>query len=259
MPIPAADPRAQELDSQFAAAMTGPQKPRSEPKAPKEIDPEAPFGRDDSGAPIEKYGRTTDGRIRRSAGGRKPSRKDPEAPRTTDRPDPASPAEPKRGEVVSPADLSQDLADAADGVWLMMTGASRLPLGRLRIGKYGLPENAGDRLAAQAFVFSQHKYRLAAALNEAAQHNARARRLADKLAGGDVSWVLTVGALAMPFAMHSLALWKGEADKQLAEMELPGLGELARRNEAEMGQYMDKLTMAAAIIQAQADAAAPAA
>lgn len=256
MPIAAADPRAKELDAQFAAAMSGPAKPRSEPKAPKEIDPEAPFGRDDSGEPIAKYGKTVDGRIRRSAGGRKPKKGEPDAARVTDKPDPpAGTGEPaKTGTVV---DYSQDLADAADGIWLVMTGAARLPLGRLRAGKIGLPADAGDRMAAQAFVFSQHKYRLAAALNEAAQHNARARRLADKLAGGDMSWVLTVGALGMPFVMHSLALWRSDAG-QLAKMELPAIGELAKNNEALMGQYMSQLTMAAAMIQAQADAAAPA-
>lgn len=253
MPIPDADPRAKDLDQQFAAAMTGPQKPRSEPKAPKEIDPDAPFGRDDAGEPIAKYGRTAEGKIKRSAGGR-PSKKDPDHARVADALAGSSPGEPKDGKVVSPKDYTADISEAADGLWLLMTGASRLPLGRLRVGKIGLPKNAGDRLGAQAAVLSMHKHRLAVALNEAAQHNARARRLAEACAGGDVSWVITVGALALPFAFQSLEVWK--ADGQPGSADVAGL---ARQNRAQMAEFMQQMMDGARAIQAEADAHAAAA
>lgn len=250
MPIAAADPRAKELDAAFEQAMSGLAKPRSEPKTPPEIDPEAPFGRDDSGAPIEKYGRHPDGRIKRSAGGR-PPKNAPDAARVTDRPEPEKP---KEGKVIAGPDYTADLVEAADGFWLMGTSLAKLPLGRLRVGKIGFPRNASDVLSAQAYILHQHKFRLAAALNEAAHHNGRAKHMAEKLAGGDLTWVLTVGALAAPFIAHSAAVWKGE--EALAEMEMPTLAELAKRNEAQMGAYMDQIAAEAARIQEEADAQA---
>lgn len=256
-PIPAADPQAAELDGVFAAAMSGPARPRSEPKAPKEINPEAPFGLEDDGiTPKTPYGRTSDGRIKRSAGGRPKNGKGPDAARVTDKPA-ALPA--TTGDTRTPAeaskDYTKDIADAASGIWLMLTSASKLPLGRLRIGRYGLPVDAQDKIAAQAYVFHAHEHRLAAALNEAAQHSARARRLAEALETGDISWVLTVGALTMPFATHTIALWRNDA-AAMAELELPPIAELASSNERLMGLYMASLTESAAAVLDEVDAAA---
>lgn len=248
MPVPDADPKAKELDAAFAAAMEGPAKPRSEPKAPPEVDPDAPFGRDDQGEPIAKYGYHPDGRVKRSAGGR-PPKNAPDQARVTDHP-----AAPIEGKVVAGPDYTADLVDAADGFWLMGTAMSKLPLGRLRVGRFGLPQDAGDRLAAQAYIVNQHKFRLAAAVNLAAHHNVRAKRLAEQLAGGDLTWVLSFGALAAPFIAHSAAVWKGP--DALAEMEMPPVAELAKRNEAQMGQYMNAIAEEAQRIQAAADAAA---
>jgi hypothetical protein len=231
--------------------MTGPARPRSEPKTPPEIDPSAPFGRDDSGQPIAKFGYKNDGSLRMTGAGRR-SKDAPDAARVDEHPVDPKPVDGK----VLDGDYTQSLAEAADGIWLCMTAASKLPLGRLRLGKFGLPKDTSQKIGAQAFVFSQHKYRLAAALNEAAKHNARARRMAEKMAGGDLSWVLTVGALALPAVFHSMALWKGDAS--LSEMELPPVAELAARNDAQMGEFMESLTQAAAMIQEAADAQAAA-
>ncbi len=249
MTITEADPKARELDEAFAAAMSAPAKPRSDPQAPPELDPEAPFGRGDDGAPIARFGYRNDGSVRRTAAGR-PSKDAPDRARVDDHPAGHAAIE---GNAVADGDYTKDLAEAADGIWLIMTAAGKLPLGKLRVGKIGLPRDAGDRVSAQAFVFSQHKYRLAAALNEAAKHNSRARRLAEKMAGGDLSWVLTVGALGLPFVFHSAAVWKGDAS--LSELEMPPVAELARRNEAQMGEFMESLTAAAQQLQEAADAA----
>lgn len=243
------DPKARELDDAFADAMSRPARPRSEPTAPPELDPQAPFGRDEAGDPIAKYGYKNDGSLRLAGGGRK-SQSAPDRPRVADEAPTVQAGDP--GPAPSGHDYTEAVADTADGIWLAVTAASKLPLHRLRIGKYGLPADIGDRIGAQAFVLSHHKYRLAAALNEAAKHSDRARRLAEKCEGGDLSWVLTVGALALPAMFQSAAIWKGDAS--LREMEMPTRAELARRNSEQMGRYMDQLKDLASMIQAQADA-----
>lgn len=241
MPIPAADPNAQDLDAAFAAAMQGPAKPRSEPKTPPEVDHDAPFGRADDGTPKAPYGYKPDGSIKRSAGGR-PPKDDPERPRT--------------GKVVPPADakaqvklqasddFTEGLIGAADGIWLCMTAASKLPLSRLGIGKYRIPESIPQRIGAQAHLFDQSKGQLVVALNEAAKHNARAHAIAAKLSEGDATWVLTVASMAGPFVAGSIALWKGDERLDVAAM--------AAANEAQMDAVMEALSAQAKAIQEQA-------
>ena len=209
-----ADPKARELDDAFAKAMSGPARPRAEPKTPPEIDPEAPFGREDDGTPIAKYGYRNDGSIRLTGAGR-PSRNAPDRARVDDRPAPPVTAD---GKPAAEDDYTADLIGTAQGAWLCLTAASKLPLGKLRLGKFGLPPDASERMAAQAYLLDQSKVQLAMALGTAAKHNARARAWARKLASEDATWMLTVASLAGPFFGASLDLWKGSApDPEKAE------------------------------------------
>lgn len=236
------DPHAKELDDAFANAMSSPARPRSEPRAPADRDPEAPFGRDDEGKPIAKYGYKNDGTIRLSGAGR-PSRNSPDQARVDERPQ-----TPLDGKVVEGTDYTAGLIGTAGGVWLCMTAASKLPLGRLRVGKYGLPADSGARLAAQAFLFDQSKVQLAMALNTAAQHSARARSWAQKLASGDATWALTVASLAGPFLSMSLDLWKGQLDPETAS----AVRNMAAANDEAMEQV--KAQFQAMAEQAEAEA-----
>jgi hypothetical protein len=74
--IPKADPGAAELggenalDAEWQKAMEGPSLPR-EPGPPPEVDPDAPFGREDDGTAKAPYGLKVDGTPRRSAAGRR--------------------------------------------------------------------------------------------------------------------------------------------------------------------------------------------
>lgn len=250
MPVKDADPRAAELDEAFARAMEAPSRPR-EAATPPEVDREAPHGRDADGQPLAPFGLTKDGRPKLSAGGRKP--KDEQArvvsPQTA-----AAEAGADTPPPNPPADLLPGLMDATEGIWLGGTIVAdvgpRLPL----IGKLLFSEKmiSGRKLSATMAAFDQQRPALASALNEAAQHDARARRLALRLAAGDVSWVLTVMTLTLPFASAVGAIWQG--DKALAEQGLPGLDELARRNEQAMERFMQRIAaQALAAQQAQAE------
>src|SRR5258708_3901618 len=204
-----ADPKARELDAAFTAAMSGPAKPRSEPKTPPEVDPEAPFGRDDSGTPIAKYGYRNDGTIRRTSAGR-PSKDAPDRPRVDDKPAELTQADGKAAEGAED-DLTAALVGPGQGAWVCLPATSKLPLGKLRLGKFGLPPDASERMAAQAYLLDQSKVQLAMALSTAAKHNARANVWARKLASEDATWMLTVASLAGPFVGASLDLWNGSA------------------------------------------------
>lgn len=242
MPVKEADPQAKELEAAFAEAMSGPSKPRDVPPPP-EVDREAPHGRDEDGKPLAPFGYNKDGSVKKTTAGRKP--KDDQARI-------APPAQPGAAEAGSgavpptpPADLLGELVSASEGIWLLGTMAAdagpRLPLvGRL------IP---GRKLSATMAAFDSQRPALAAALDEAARHNARARALAVKLASGDMAWAVTVVSLIMPFASAMGAIWQG--DKALAEQGLPGLDELARRNEAAMEAWLERAAQAALAAQAQ--------
>lgn len=246
MPVKEADPRAAELEEAFATAMAGPSRPR-EAATPPEVDREAPHGRDADGQPLAPFGLTKDGRPRLSAAGRRPKDDQARIAPQTEAQNEKTPAEP-------PADLLPGLMDATEGVWLGGTIVAdvgpRLPL----IGKLLFSEKliSGRKLSATMAAFDQQRPALASALNEAAQHDARARRLALRLAAGDVSWILTVMTLTLPFASAVGAIWQG--DKALAEQGLPGLDELAARNEQAMERFMQRIAaQALAAQQAQAE------
>ena len=240
-PVSAADPRAAELDQVFAEAMSGPSKPR-EAAPPPEIDRDAPHGRDDQGAPLAPFGINKDGSIRRSAAGRKP--KDDQA-RTAPAEEPVI-----EGSVVPPpADYSAGLMECAETFWLAGSVVAkvgpRLPLvGRL------VP---AQKLAATMTIFDSQRGALAAALNLAAQHDVRARKFAAKLAGSDASWVLTAALMLSPGLAAVAAVWQG--DTALAEQQLPGISELAARNNEGLERWFARITDQALAAQAQALAA----
>ena len=230
MPVKAADPDAAPLDAAFAAAMGAAPKPK-EPAAPPEIDPDAPHGRDDQGEPLAPYGLTKDGKVRRSAAGRRPAADD--KPRTA--PAAAAPAASDGKPAAAPKDYSGTLAETADGVWLCLTAAGqfgpRLPL----LGKH-LP---GPKLAASAFVVHESRPRLVAAMALAAEHNTKARLWCERLDTGNATWLLAFAALALPVAGAMAAVWQG--DGELKKREMLPLAEMAGKNETLLDEYMASL------------------
>src|SRR5258708_34060440 len=88
-----------------------------------------------------------------------------------------------------------------------------------------------QKLTATMAVFNAHKTTLAAALNQAAQHDLKARRLAARLSEGDVGWQLTCMFMVAPFVATVRAVWQG--DEALKERGPPERAELGKRkNEA---------------------------
>lgn len=240
MPVKEADPAARGLDEAFAAAMAGPAKPKDVP-APPPVDREAPHGREDDGTPKAPYGWTKAGkdgpsRPKLTASGRKPAKDDAArvaAPGATQEPAEA----PVKGKAApEPRDFSAALMDSSEALWfggsIIAKAGPQIPL----IGRF-VP---GQKLAATMAVFDAERPRLAAALNLAAQHDARARKLAQKLADGDAGWALTCCFMVAPFISATAAIFQG--DKALAERELPGLAQLAQRNDEAMDRMLAKIT-----------------
>ena len=222
---------------------------RPEPPAPSEVDHEAPHGRDEQGNPIHKYPPNKDGSVRRSPAGRKP--KDEQA-RTVEPGSQPAGGQPLEGTVLVPQDFSAGLMNAGDALWF---GGSMIAKIGPKVPLFGrlVP---GQKLSATMAVFNAHKPTLAAALNQAAQHDLRARKLAARLSEGEVGWQLTCMFMVAPFAATVGAVWQG--DEALAERELPELAELVKRNEAAMDEMLVKITaqMEAAQAKAQAEAQA---
>lgn len=249
MAVKAADPAAKSLDAAFADAMGAAPKPH-EPPPPPEIDRDAPHGRDENGEPLAPHGLNKDGSVRKSPAGRKP--KDEDRPRVDDTPAPPAVTTPPEG---AGKDYTGDLTAFAESAWFGVSavgkGGAAVPI----VGKYIKPRER--QLAAQAGVFRQLSPKLVAAVNLAAQHNARARRFAESVAEGDVTWMLTCAFLVMPFATMSAAVWRGdEAVARLAE----GLTieTMAKTNDANFDAYLEQLAEALEIAaEAQAAAMAP--
>jgi hypothetical protein len=238
MPVKDADPGAQEMDSAFAEAMAGPAKPRG-PEAPPAVDHEAPLGRDEHGEPLAPYGFKQDGSVRRSPAGRRP--RDPDSAART------GPASPDKGSTpgdtprnsqdkLTPKDFCAGLMDAGESLWFGGSVVARVGPQIPLVGKF-IP---GRKLSATMAVFDSERPRLAAALNEAAQHDARARKLAEKLASGDAGWALTCMFMVAPFTGAVAAIWQG--DEALKERELPSLSEMATQNEAAMDQMLARIS-----------------
>jgi hypothetical protein len=248
MPVKEADPEAKSLDAAFAAAQRGPAKPK-EAATPPEVDHEAPHGRGEDGRPLAPHGYNKDGSVKKTAAGRKP--KDEQA-RTVEPGNEPAGSQPVTGTVIPPKDFSAALMNAGDALWfggsMIAKVGPKVPLlGRL------VP---GQKLSATMAVFGAHKPTLAAALNEAAQHDLKARKLAVKLSEGEVGWQLTCMFMVAPFVATIGAVWQG--DEALAERELPLLAELVSKNEKAMDEMMTKISaqMEAAQAKAQAEAEA---
>lgn len=243
MAIPDSDPRAKELDAAFEAAVGGPAKPRAEAKTPAEVDRDAPFGRDDDGAPLTPYGTNKDGSPRRTAGGR---RAKDDQPRVAE----GKPAEPDAKAPKSkpePHDWSEDLEGAADTVWFGLTFAGRVAPKVPLVGRL-LP---GEKLAAEAFVLDAVKPQLVGAVNLAAQHNVKVAEFCKRLEGSDSLWAFTVMFMVAPVIEIAATVWRGDPE-ELKKAELPPLAEMAAKNEAKMDQMLAR-------VQAQIAAAAAAA
>lgn len=233
MPVKEADPDAAQLDTAFAEAMGAPAPPK-QPPAPPEIDPAAPHGRGEDGEPLAPFGLTKEGVPRRSAAGRKV--KDPDNAARTGPAQPSTPGDTPDNSQLEPKDFSAPLMDAGESLWfggsVVATVGPKIPL----IGRW-VP---GQKLSATMAVFDSERPRLAAALNEAAQHDARARKLAEKLSSGDVGWALTCMFMVAPFTGAVAAIWQG--DDALAQRELPTLETLAKHNQAKMDEMLEKIS-----------------
>jgi hypothetical protein len=222
-----------------------------EPPPPPEVDRDAPHGRDEAGEPLAPYGLTKDGRPKLSPAGRKPGNPDDKARLAKD-----GPGQPAKGQgtqlQLEPHDFAGPLMDAGETIWFGGSVLAKLGPQIPVVGKF-VP---GAKLAATMAVFDAERPRLAAALNLAAQHDARARRLAEKLATGDAGWALTCMFMVAPFTGTVAAIWQ-TTDKHdvLKERELPSLAELAAANEAALDRMFAKI--AEQMTHAQAAAAGP--
>jgi len=259
VPVPDSDPRARDLDAAFEAAAAGPHRPRAEAKTPADVDQDAPFGRGEDGSPIAPHGLTKDGKVRRSAGGR-PPKNSPDRARTAEAADTAPADRPGRAKP-EPHDYTEDLDGLADAAWFGLSAAAKIAPRIPLVGKL-LP---AEKTAAQAFILAETKPRLIAAVNLAAQHNARAAAFCKSLEGGDGLWALTCMFMVMPVISVSVDIWKGDEDA-LKEAELPALAEMAARNEKKMDEMVARInaqitaaTQAAQAVQAPAEAAQAAA
>lgn len=253
-PVSQADPAAQTLDAAFAEAMGAPPKPR-EPPAPAEVDPDAPHGRDDQGAPLEPFGRTKDGRIRRSPAGRPPKE---DQPRTG--PAPAAPAGKSNTDtppavLCRPGELSKELSDTADAVWFGMSALGKAAPAIPLVGGWAVRKGLPGRLQAQAAVWYATKDRAVAAVSLAAEHSASAARFARKLEGGDITWMITCLSLVAPIVSLSGTVWAGDADAQLAAAGQPSVADLAKKNEAAMDEAVRLMTAHVAQLAAEQAAA----
>ena len=234
MPVKEAHPDAVKLDEAFAAAMDTPGKPR-EPGPPPEIDPEAPHGRDDEGKALAPYGYTKDGKVRRSAAGRK-------AAEDKARVAPASEtaAAVKKDDPPAPQKYAPAIAETLETIWLggtfIGTAGPDLPVVGKRI--------PGLQVQAQAAVILTYKDNIAGALDLCAQHNEMARKLAVKCQGGNVGWALNAAFMMLPVISTSLQVWgkqEREYDPETHE-PLPTLAEkLAEANTAAFKKYMQNL------------------
>jgi hypothetical protein len=235
MGVKEADPKAKPLDDAFAQAMAAPGKPKEAPPPP-EVDREAPHGRDGDGKPLAPYGYTRDGKVRKSAAGR-PAKDD--KPRTTAEPA-GAPADSKPGAAgLEPHDFSAGLMDTGETVWFAGSIAAKIGPQLPVLGRF-IP---GPKLAATMAVFDAERPRLAAALNLAAQHDARARRLAAKLADGEAGWALSCMFMVAPFTSAVAAIWQTtDQHNVLAERELPPMAELAKRNEEALDKALARIT-----------------
>lgn len=235
MPVSAAHPDAVKLDEAFAAAMDTPGKPR-EPGPPPEVDHDAPFGRNEDGSPVAPHGFTKDGKVKKSAAGRKPAE---DQARTG----PAQPKdEPKKPgtDIVPARRYAPAIAETLEVIWLGGTVAGQVGPDIPVVGKF-LPD--GDKLQAQAAVVLLYKDNIAGALDLCAQHNDSARKLAEKMSGGGAGWALNAAFMMLPVISTTVKIWGREEPEILADgTPAPTLAEqLADQNRESFTAYMESL------------------
>lgn len=259
MPVSAAHPDAVKLDEAFAAAMDTPGRPR-EPGPPPETDKDAPFGRDEAGAPLAPFGLRKDGKPKLSAAGRKPE-EDQARVGAAEKPA-GGPKDVSKGKEVTPAQrYAPAISETLEIVWLGGTVIGQVGPEIPVVGKL-LPD--GDKLQAQAAVILTFKNNIASAIDLCAQHNENARKLAEKLSSGSAGWALNAAFMMLPVITTSLKVWAKEEPQADAEGNvLPTLaGSLAAQNREAFSEYMANLAqdakVAAMVAQVQADAMAQA-
>lgn len=264
---PKADADAVGIDELFGQGMAGPQRPR-EVQSPDTVDRDAPHGRDADGNVLAPYGWTKPqrpGELPRpklSPGGRKAKDENARVASVTAIIPPGGKAEPEgQGEQLEQRDYTGTLADTAETIWVGLSMAAMLPLERIpvigtlplgkgrTVGQYLAGVN--DRLAAEAQIFNHNRGALVAALNTAANHSVRARRLVDKLEVTEPGWVLICGAMVMPFVSQTASLWTGT----LAADGLPSAAELAKANRETMNSWIERFNEQLAAAAAQAASA----
>lgn len=201
--IPKADAAAASLDSDFdqewQKAMEGPSLPR-EPGPPPEVDPAAPFGREEDGTPKAPYGLRNDGVPRRSAAGRKSDA----APRTI----PAGAVEKAKSGPVMPERpaswYEEKLTDFGTQLWLLIGFVS--------------PADAG--------ALDQNLQPMAHAWAEGARADATVRRAVEWIA--QETWMTGLVATAIPFVamvganhgkLPERIMTKAKQAEQKAELE----------------------------------------
>ncbi len=223
-------------------------------------DPEAPHGRDDSGAAIAPFGvnKKTGRPNVRAAGPGRPGRGDKSGePRTRD----ATPADAPKGKAgkakpaLEPCDYAGPLMEASEAVWFGGSMLAKIGPQIPVLGKF-IP---GRKLAATCAVFDSERPRLCAALDLAAQHDQRARKLAEKMTAGEAGWALMCMFMVAPFTGAVAAVWQ-TTDKNdvLAERELPSMDKLVAANESALDAMLAKITAQMTTAQLAAAGAAPA-
>lgn len=199
MPVPDADPQAAELDDAFSKAMDGPAKPR-EPGPPPEVDNDAPFGREDDGSPKAPYGFNKDGKVRRTAAGRRA--KDDDGRARTGPPEPkdtkAAPGPPPAGRDASYYEKGLD--EVAGQLWLLVGFVSPADAGAL--------DTCSDALVK--------------AWAKGAEQDATVRRAVDWLCSE--TWVTGVAMATIPLATMVLA-----NHGRLPERLMPKISQAAQR------------------------------
>ena len=245
-------PPAPDVDEAFTAALAQdaavapPQQP-APPRHATSRDPDAPHGRDEDGTPLAPYGTGKNGRPRiKPAGPGRGGKAD--EPRTREAlPGETTPAKPGTQPAgLAPHDFSAGLMEFGETAWFAGSIVAKIGPQLPFVGRL-VP---GRKLAATMAVLDAERPRLAAALNEAAQHDQRARKLAAKLASGELAWQMTVIFMVAPAITATAAVWQGDA--ALAERELPSLDVMAAQNDKNLNAMFARITAQMEAAQAQA-------
>lgn len=220
-----------QAEAAFAAAMAAPPADRPGMAAPPRKPPEpAP---DPEKAP---HGWTwTDGEWRPKKAAGRPRRGSEDKARVTDAPPamaaPAGPGvKPDRPKV----DYRKTVKEFCEGVWFLLAAAP------LPDKVFGYEIGAvRTRVRVQAYLVEQNANALAAGFHEIGQHNRFVARGLARLKAGEAGlWILPTMMLLAPFATATSQLWGGQLDAA-------SLDAIAAKTEADVADYLEKLTDAA--------------